>query len=75
MKKVSKRGKLATVLIVIFLIALLIPIGTAMENTGAANYLSDFILKKILDSHYDKKILKLSTRCNLYFFIFFYIFV
>jgi len=29
---------------VIFLIALLIPIGTAMENTGAANYLSDYII-------------------------------
>ena len=29
---------------VIFLIALLIPIGTAMENTGAANYLSDFLI-------------------------------
>ena len=29
---------------VIFLIALLIPIGTAMENTGAANFLSDYII-------------------------------
>ena len=29
---------------VIFLIALLIPVGTAMENTGAANYLSDYII-------------------------------
>ena len=29
---------------VIFLIALLIPIGTAMSNTGAAKYISDFIL-------------------------------
>ena len=32
---------------VIFLIALLIPIGTAMDNTGAANYLSDYILHLI----------------------------
>ena len=29
---------------VIFLIALLIPIGTAMENTGAANHLSNYIV-------------------------------
>jgi len=29
---------------VIFLIALLIPVGTAMDNTGAANYLSDYII-------------------------------
>ena len=29
---------------VIFLIALLIPIGTAMENTGAANFLSNYII-------------------------------
>ena len=29
---------------VIFLIALLIPVGTAMNNTGAANYLSEFII-------------------------------
>ena len=29
---------------VIFLIALLIPVGTAMANTGAAKYLSDFII-------------------------------
>ena len=32
---------------VIFLIALLIPIGTAMENTGAANFLSGSILNYI----------------------------
>ena len=34
---------------VIFLIALLIPIGTAMENTGAANYLSDYIIYLVSD--------------------------
>ena len=32
---------------VIFLIALLIPIGTAMENTGAASYLSDYIINAV----------------------------
>ena len=32
---------------VIFLIALLIPIGTAMENTGAANFLTDGIINYV----------------------------
>ena len=32
---------------VIFLIALLIPVGTAMQNTGAANYLSEYIISLV----------------------------
>ena len=32
---------------VIFLIALLIPVGTAMQNTGAANYLSVYIISLV----------------------------
>ena len=34
---------------VIFLIALLIPVGTAMDNTGAAQYLSDMIISLSLN--------------------------
>lgn len=38
---------------VIFLIALLIPIGIAMENTGAANFLSDSIISLVNSWNFD----------------------
>jgi len=38
---------------VIFLIALLIPVGIAMENTGAAKYISEFIINLSLQFNTD----------------------
>ena len=53
---------------VIFLIALLIPIGTAMENTGAANYLSDFILNYVNSMNLGP-ILKIKYVISILYFI------
>ena len=53
---------------VIFLIALLIPIGTAMENTGAANFLSDFIITFVEKMNIDPQ-LKINYVISILYFI------
>ncbi len=53
---------------VIFLIALLIPIGTAMENTGAANFLSDFIITFVEEMNIDPQ-LKINYVISILYFI------
>ena len=56
---------------VIFLIALLIPIGIAMDNTGAAKYLGGFILD-FSSRYYSDPYLQATAVVSILYFITFF---